>query len=85
MQTQQFDNLMNGKDAKWALLSELEAPFNPKGEKAENRKLIEDKEVEIPIGVRNQINNFIEEQKKLNVKTRTIRRMVKRKFNITVV
>lgn len=91
MQQQEFGNLMDGKSAKWADLKAFTGKelqdilLNKNISVEEKRQKIEKQEIEIPLAIRSQIDKFMEEQRKLGVKNRTIRRMVKRKFNIAVI
>lgn len=91
MQSPEFNKMMEGQQAKWADLSGLtgkeikDVLFNKNVPVEEKREEIAKQEVPIPIEIRNQIDKFIADHQKLGTKNRTIRRMVKRKFNIVVV
>jgi hypothetical protein len=76
MQEREFDNLMDGKPAKWAELSKMEKPT-----KVEVVK----KEHPIPIDKRTEIDIFIARHRKLGMSEKNIRRKVLRKFKITLV
>jgi hypothetical protein len=76
MQEREFDNLMDGKPAKWADLS-----LNQKPTKAEVMK----SERPIPIDKRTEIDIFIDRHRKLGMSERNIRRKVLKKFKITLV
>lgn len=94
MQTQEFNKLMEFQDAKWADIQKLmwAKPTTPtqgnivsEEQKAEMREEIQKHEEPIPAEIQTTVHRFIEEQKKLGTKNRTIRRMVQRKWNIKVV
>lgn len=77
MQQPEFNNLMQGFPAKWAPLN-----AGSKGiTKAEVKKL----EQVISPAVRAEMDQFIEEHRKLGTKERTIRRLVKTRWNIKVI
>jgi hypothetical protein len=71
-----FDKLPTFQRAK------LVDPNTPKDEKGE---VIEQNQEPIPAELQNEIQTFIQAEKKKGTKQRSIRRMVKRKFNIMVV
>lgn len=99
MQRPEFDNLMDGKPAKFAemlnfpdngtglmgLLANAKGPNASKEAIEKAREEIAKVEVEIPQQVRYEMNAFINKQRQLGTKERTIRRMVQRLYNITVV
>lgn len=101
MQGPQFDNLMSGKPAKYALMgdgdnelsnSALSALFGKARQPdaspetvQEARAEIEKREVEISPAERARMDSFIAKQREIGTKERTIRRMVQRMWNITVI
>lgn len=99
MQRPEFDNLMDGKPAKFAdmlnfpdngtglmgLLANAKGPNASKEAIEKAREEIAKVETEISPKVRAEMDNFINQQRQIGTKERTIRRMVQRMFNITVV
>lgn len=90
MQSQEFGKMMEGQQAMWAENIFRKGNFSElfkdvEENKEELRAEIEKQEVPIPAEIRSQIDTFIQHHKTLGTKARTIRRMVKRKFNIIVV
>lgn len=99
MQSHEFDNLMDGKLAKFAEL--FKDDVNSGGlmgllARAQSRQAnasdveaaqaeIKKQEVEIPSPLRFKIDIFIQQQKELGKSDRFIRRAVQKKFNIAVV
>lgn len=77
MQPPEFNNLMQGIPAKWA-------PLNP-GSKNITRAEIKKIEQEISPRVKAEMDQFIAEHRKIGTKERTIRRLVKTRWNIKVV
>ena len=78
MQTKEFENLMNGYPAQWAQFNDIPSLEDLKKEVKQNQKPIPEK-------TQTEINNFVYSEREKGTKERTIRRMVKRKWNITVV
>jgi len=81
MQDKEFNNLMNGKDAMWALLNEPAKSLS----KEEIKKQVAENATPIPQNVSQEIQRFIELKRKEKFTERAIRRMVKRKWNITII
>lgn len=90
MQGKQFDELMDGKEAKWLLGGlkteevdtidmESETPINEQID-----KIIEEGHTKIPEDINEEIQSFIQMLRGLKVKDKEIRRRVKFKFNIQV-
>jgi DNA-binding transcriptional regulator YhcF (GntR family) len=77
MQQPEFNNLMQGFPSKWAPLNS----GNKEVTKAEVKKM----EVEISPKVRDEMDQFIAEHRKIGTKERTIRRLVKTRWNIKVI
>lgn len=90
MQSPEFNKLMSNQQAMWAELG-AEKAFLKQALKSddisvdEKRQEIAKEEVPIPDHIQAEINKFINQQKELGIKNRTIRRMVMRKWNIKVV
>lgn len=89
MQQQEFNKMMLGKDAQWADLfknpevkQRLEMEIMNKGEA---RQIIADAQEPIPTHTRQEIDRFINAERKKGIKERSIRRAVKRKWNINVI
>lgn len=99
MQAPEFDNLMNGNAAKFAdmfdqrnnikglgeLLSRAKQNDATPADIEAAREEIKKQEVEIPGPLRFKIDMFIQQQKQAGKSDRAIRRLVQRKFNITVI
>ena len=89
MQSPEFDKLMKNQQAMWAELGDKPNLTRLlKGDElsvVEKQQEIAKEETPIPQEIQSAIHKFIEEQKKLGTKSRTIRRMVKRKWNIEVI
>ena len=87
MQSNEFDKLMDGQDAKW--LEDLNAnkldmkSLTPINEQIE--KMVEEQQTTMPEEATDEIQNFITMLRGLKVKEAEIRRRVKIKFNIKVV
>lgn len=99
MQAPEFEQLMQGKPAKFAdltkmendnvglmgLLARAQSRQSTKEDVEAAQAEIKKKEVEIPGPIRFKINIFIQQQKELGKSDRSIRRAVQKKFNIAVV
>jgi hypothetical protein len=96
MQDREFNNLMDGRPAKWADIEnrsperdQIDDQLNfslIKGEsKAEQRAKIKAIEKPIPHHISDAIHTYIKEERLKKVSERAIRRAVKRKWNIYVV
>lgn len=99
MQAREFDNLMDGKSAKFAEMFKdqpnseglMGALLRAQQKNASNadietaREEIEKEEVEMPSELRAKIDSFIKQQKEKGVNDRAIRRAVQRKFEIYVI
>lgn len=81
MQKKQFDALIDGKEANWASLSAL----SPNLKRNELSQQVKANEQPIPNEIRVKIGQFVDECRKKNMRERAIRRLVSRKFNITIV
>lgn len=92
MNRPEFNNLMSGNPAKWAQLNEELTPFinlaqqkgATKAEVSEAKSEIKKAQVDINPTERFRMDKFISEQRNLGTKERTIRRMVQRQWNITI-
>ena len=94
MNQENFDLLMQGKDAKWAdanMLDSLKVE-NPYAELKDNtielsliRAEINNKQKPIPFYVSDAIHKFVKGEREKGESERSIRRAVKRKWNIFVV
>lgn len=80
MQDKEFNNLMNGKDAMWALLNEPAKHLS----KEEIKKQVVENATPIPQNISQEIQRFVEQKRKEKYTERAIRRMVKRKWNIVI-
>lgn len=89
MNSQNFDQLMKGIPANWAKMEGQENRFLSaaltKEEKIEALKDIENRQEPVPDKIRSEINEFVAQHKKLGTKERTVRRLVKRFWNIEVI
>ena len=87
MQSNEFDKLMDGQEAKW--LEDLNAnkldmkSLTPINEQIE--KMVEEQQTTMPEEATDEIQDFITMLRGLKVKENEIRRRVKIKFNIKVV
>ena len=87
MQSNEFDKLMDGQEAKW--LEDLNAnkldmkSLTPINEQIE--KMVEEQQTTMPEEATDEIQDFITMLRGLKVKEAEIRRRVKIKFNIKVV
>jgi len=81
MYDKEFDKLMNDEDAMWALLNEPAKNLS----KDEIKRQVVENAVPIPHGISQEIQRFIELKRREKYTERAIRRMVKRKWNITIV
>ena len=88
MQDKEFDNLFNDKDAKWMDFKQPSVFNDPlyltNTPKDEIRNIIAEKEKPIPSDTREAINKFIKDKRIKKWSERSIRRAVKRKWNIYV-
>jgi hypothetical protein len=86
MQSKEFDNLMAGKDAKWADFGEIK---NLKKVALvgipDLRKEIQNHEKSIPKATRENIDALIAKLRGYGMKETKVRRIVKNTFRITVV
>ena len=85
MQEKEFDNLMFGKEAKAVNLNNLITALGNNSPKQQQKEFIKKNETPLPKEFGSEVKKFIVECEAKGIKNRTIRRMVKRKFNITVV
>lgn len=96
MQDREFNNLMDGKPAKWADLQmrsaekyQLDDQFNltliPGESKSEQRNKIKAVEKPIPHHISDAIHKYVKEARVKKISERAIRREVKRRWNIFVV
>lgn len=99
MQRKEFNNLMDGQEARLAdmfktmpdnslMMSKIlqaQAKVHTKQDVAEAREEIAKHEVVIAPEVRAEMDNFINKQRLAGTKERTIRRMVQRMWNIAVI
>jgi len=84
MQSKEFEHLIQGDPAQWAQFSKI-PNLTTLTEKKEFKKEIQQNQIPIPENVQSEINRFMTTERQKGTKERTIRRMVKRKWNITVV
>ena len=87
MQQNEFNNLMDGRPAKWA---ELFTPNLPENKSLKDNPLfsltfIQDNEVLVPENIRQDVYKFVQEERGKGENERAIRRAVKKKWNIFVV
>jgi len=96
MQEREFNNLIEGKPAKWADLQmrssergQLEDQINltliPGESKKKQRNKIKEVEKPIPHHISEAIHKYVKEERVKKISERAIRRAVKRKWNIYVV
>lgn len=96
MQDREFNNLMDGKPAKWADLQmkpperdQLDDQINltliPGESKAKQRAEIKAAEKPIPYHISDAIHKYVKEERAKKISERAIRRAVKRKWNIYVI
>lgn len=82
MQGKEFDNLMKGKTANWAPLSQEQIAS---GKENNNLKeVVKQNEQPVDPLIITQVKNLVEAERKKGTRERTIRRMVKSKFNILI-
>lgn len=100
MQEKEFDHLMDGKSAKFAemfmksdndtdglagLLAKAQQKNAPLQVIEEAREEISKREVDIPSKLRGEIDTFINKNRSAGKSERQLRRMVQKKFHISVV
>lgn len=88
MQSQEFDNLMLGKDAKWADMKKVKTLFADtvnKPNKAALLSAIRAHEEPIPAPTKADVDALIKKLRDNGMKESKIRRIVKNTFRITVV
>jgi len=76
MQEKEFNNLMDGKPAKWF---EMIEPTKP------TLKEVKEKEQPIPVDKLTRIKMFIAQKRANGMSEKNIRKAVKRKFKISVI
>ncbi len=90
MQEKEFDKMIIGHEqAKWMELQKPSVFDNPMyikdTPKEEVREVIKENEKPVPDYIREAINKFVASERKRGKSERSIRRAVKRKWNITVI
>jgi hypothetical protein len=90
MQEIEFNNLINGKEAKWMEMQKPSPFDNPlyitnTSRKEEIRDVIAENEKPVPADIREAVNKFVTQERAKKKSERAIRRAVKRKWNIIIV